>query len=103
MKRGFIIENVLALQVQQHCIQCGVCMGNYFCSECKFFDDDVSRLVQFPLKLLVLLLIYLHCHERLSFSRSQKISTIVMNVVSAGSALFLGFALPFFIISIKET
>ncbi|XP_062117371.1 E3 ubiquitin-protein ligase RZFP34-like isoform X1 [Humulus lupulus] len=29
--------------VQQHCIQCGVCMGNYFCSKCKFFDDDVSK------------------------------------------------------------
>ncbi|RXH80801.1 hypothetical protein DVH24_004715 [Malus domestica] len=29
--------------VQQLCIQCGVCMGNYFCSKCKFFDDDVSK------------------------------------------------------------
>ncbi|CAL1373007.1 unnamed protein product [Linum trigynum] len=29
--------------VQQHCINCGVCMGKYFCSECKFFDDDVSK------------------------------------------------------------
>ncbi|CAB4317720.1 unnamed protein product [Prunus armeniaca] len=29
--------------VQQHCIQCGVCMGNYFCPKCKFFDDDVSK------------------------------------------------------------
>ncbi|KAJ0027346.1 hypothetical protein Pint_35735 [Pistacia integerrima] len=28
--------------VQQHCIKCGVCMGKYFCSKCKFFDDDVS-------------------------------------------------------------
>lgn len=29
--------------VQQYCIQCGVCMGKYFCSKCKFFDDDVSK------------------------------------------------------------
>ncbi|XP_044483152.1 E3 ubiquitin-protein ligase RZFP34-like isoform X2 [Mangifera indica] len=29
--------------VQQHCINCGVCMGKYFCSKCKFFDDDVSK------------------------------------------------------------
>ncbi|XP_020538227.1 E3 ubiquitin-protein ligase RZFP34 isoform X2 [Jatropha curcas] len=29
--------------VQQHCIKCGVCMGKYFCSNCKFFDDDVSK------------------------------------------------------------
>ncbi|OIT01388.1 PREDICTED: E3 ubiquitin-protein ligase MIEL1-like [Nicotiana attenuata] len=29
--------------VQQTCIQCGVCMGNYFCSKCNFFDDDVSK------------------------------------------------------------
>lgn len=29
--------------VQQNCINCGVCMGNYFCQKCKFFDDDVSK------------------------------------------------------------
>ncbi|KAJ1376601.1 Zinc finger, CHY-type, partial [Sesbania bispinosa] len=29
--------------VQQHCINCGVCMGNYFCATCKFFDDDISK------------------------------------------------------------
>ncbi|KAL7259243.1 hypothetical protein ACSBR1_005189 [Camellia fascicularis] len=29
--------------VQQNCIQCGVCMGKYYCSKCKFFDDDVSK------------------------------------------------------------
>ncbi|KAL6145748.1 hypothetical protein ACLB2K_056433 [Fragaria x ananassa] len=29
--------------VQQYCRQCGVCMGNYFCPKCKFFDDDVSK------------------------------------------------------------
>lgn len=29
--------------VQQNCIHCGVCMGQYFCSKCKFFDDDVSK------------------------------------------------------------
>lgn len=32
------------LQVQQNCSSCGVCMGKYFCSKCKFFDDDVSFL-----------------------------------------------------------
>ncbi|KAF5744781.1 zinc finger family protein [Tripterygium wilfordii] len=29
--------------VQQNCINCGVCMGKYFCAQCKFFDDDVSK------------------------------------------------------------
>ncbi|KAG5238030.1 hypothetical protein OIU76_014539 [Salix suchowensis] len=29
--------------VQQDCINCGVCMGKYYCSKCKFFDDDVSK------------------------------------------------------------
>lgn len=29
--------------VQQICIKCGVCMGKYYCSTCKFFDDDVSK------------------------------------------------------------
>ncbi|KAH7432042.1 hypothetical protein KP509_07G005500 [Ceratopteris richardii] len=29
--------------VQQFCQNCGVCMGEYFCSKCKFFDDDVSK------------------------------------------------------------
>ncbi|KAK3036387.1 hypothetical protein RJ639_032156, partial [Escallonia herrerae] len=29
--------------VQQNCIKCGVCMGNYYCLKCKFFDDDVSK------------------------------------------------------------
>ncbi|KAK7341909.1 hypothetical protein VNO80_24850 [Phaseolus coccineus] len=29
--------------VQQHCINCGVCMGKYFCDICKFFDDDTSK------------------------------------------------------------
>uniref|UniRef100_A0A0D9Z7B6 RING-type domain-containing protein n=1 Tax=Oryza glumipatula TaxID=40148 RepID=A0A0D9Z7B6_9ORYZ len=27
--------------VAQVCYNCGVCMGEYFCSACKFFDDDV--------------------------------------------------------------
>lgn len=30
-------------EVQQNCINCGVCMGNYFCGTCKLFDDDVSK------------------------------------------------------------
>ncbi|XP_033138265.1 E3 ubiquitin-protein ligase RZFP34 isoform X2 [Brassica rapa] len=29
--------------VQQNCSTCGVCMGKYFCSKCKFFDDDLSK------------------------------------------------------------
>ncbi|KAL2328545.1 hypothetical protein Fmac_021972 [Flemingia macrophylla] len=29
--------------VQQYCINCGVCMGKYFCAICKFFDDDISK------------------------------------------------------------
>lgn len=31
--------------VQQFCSSCGVCMGQYFCGICKFFDDDVSRFI----------------------------------------------------------
>ncbi|XP_059667570.1 E3 ubiquitin-protein ligase RZFP34-like isoform X2 [Cornus florida] len=30
-------------RVRQKCICCGVCMGKYYCSKCKFFDDDVSK------------------------------------------------------------
>ncbi|KAJ1420170.1 Zinc finger, RING-type [Sesbania bispinosa] len=30
-------------EVQQNCINCGVCMGKYFCETCKLFDDDVSK------------------------------------------------------------
>ncbi|RWR79957.1 zinc finger protein [Cinnamomum micranthum f. kanehirae] len=30
-------------KVQQNCINCGVCMGKYYCAKCKFFDDDVLK------------------------------------------------------------
>ncbi|XP_031487607.1 probable E3 ubiquitin-protein ligase RZFP34 [Nymphaea colorata] len=30
-------------EVRQFCINCGVCMGKYFCDICKFYDDDVSK------------------------------------------------------------
>ncbi|XP_051151113.1 probable E3 ubiquitin-protein ligase RZFP34 [Andrographis paniculata] len=30
-------------KVQQICINCGVCMGKYYCEICKFFDDDISK------------------------------------------------------------
>ncbi|KAH8505713.1 hypothetical protein H0E87_012794 [Populus deltoides] len=30
-------------EVQQQCFHCGVCMGKYFCSKCKYFDDDISK------------------------------------------------------------
>ncbi|KAJ8637736.1 hypothetical protein MRB53_012003 [Persea americana] len=29
--------------VHQFCINCGVCMGKYFCETCKLFDDDLSK------------------------------------------------------------
>lgn len=29
--------------VQQNCINCGVCMGKYFCSKCNLFDDNDSK------------------------------------------------------------
>ncbi|XP_044980262.1 E3 ubiquitin-protein ligase SRFP1-like isoform X2 [Hordeum vulgare subsp. vulgare] len=29
--------------VAQVCSNCGVCMGDYFCRACKFFDDDVDK------------------------------------------------------------
>lgn len=30
-------------EVRQVCINCGVCMGKYFCETCKLFDDDTSK------------------------------------------------------------
>ncbi|XVE98499.1 hypothetical protein REPUB_Repub03eG0111900 [Reevesia pubescens] len=30
-------------EVQQVCINCGVCVGKYFCEACKLFDDDTSK------------------------------------------------------------
>ncbi|XP_039117493.1 probable E3 ubiquitin-protein ligase RZFP34 isoform X1 [Dioscorea cayenensis subsp. rotundata] len=30
-------------EVRQVCINCGVCMGKYFCATCKLFDDDTSK------------------------------------------------------------
>ncbi|KAM7250128.1 hypothetical protein ACFE04_022011 [Oxalis oulophora] len=30
-------------EVSQVCINCGVCMGKYFCEICKLFDDDTSK------------------------------------------------------------
>uniref|UniRef100_A0A0D6R673 CHY-type domain-containing protein n=1 Tax=Araucaria cunninghamii TaxID=56994 RepID=A0A0D6R673_ARACU len=30
-------------EVRQVCINCGVCMGKYFCGVCKFYDDDISK------------------------------------------------------------
>ncbi|GJS87984.1 RNA-directed DNA polymerase, eukaryota, reverse transcriptase zinc-binding domain protein [Tanacetum coccineum] len=36
-------ETALTRVVQQNCINCGVCMGNYYCQKCKFFDDAVSK------------------------------------------------------------
>ncbi|XVF47947.1 hypothetical protein PTKIN_Ptkin03bG0150400 [Pterospermum kingtungense] len=30
-------------EVQQVCINCGVCMGKYFCQVCKLFDDDTTK------------------------------------------------------------
>ncbi|XP_020202157.1 probable E3 ubiquitin-protein ligase RZFP34 [Cajanus cajan] len=30
-------------EVQKYCINCGVCMGKYFCGTCKLFDDDISK------------------------------------------------------------
>ncbi|XP_056162449.1 probable E3 ubiquitin-protein ligase RZFP34 [Syzygium oleosum] len=30
-------------EVRQVCINCGVCMGKYFCGTCKLFNDDVSQ------------------------------------------------------------
>ncbi|WVZ20722.1 hypothetical protein V8G54_008044 [Vigna mungo] len=39
----FSCVNICCFQVQQNCINCGVCMGKYFCGTCKLFDDDVSK------------------------------------------------------------
>ncbi|XP_057524079.1 probable E3 ubiquitin-protein ligase RZFP34 isoform X2 [Amaranthus tricolor] len=30
-------------EVRQVCINCGVCMGKYFCETCKLYDDDTSK------------------------------------------------------------
>ncbi|KAG0447955.1 hypothetical protein HPP92_028068 [Vanilla planifolia] len=33
----------LEQDVQQSCVNCGVCLGKYYCAKCIFFDDDVSK------------------------------------------------------------
>lgn len=50
---GFIMVSFLLffplmflLKVAQVCTNCGVRMGEYFCSICKFFDDDVMTLTE---------------------------------------------------------
>lgn len=30
-------------EVRQTCVNCGVCMGRYFCGSCKFYDDNISK------------------------------------------------------------
>ncbi|CAM6082526.1 unnamed protein product [Calypogeia fissa] len=30
-------------EVRQICKNCGVCMGEYFCGKCKFFDDEMTK------------------------------------------------------------
>jgi hypothetical protein len=47
MPRHLVTQVVCSLcnheqDVQQVCENCGVCMGEYFCSTCKFFDDEVD-------------------------------------------------------------
>ncbi|KAM0916363.1 hypothetical protein ACQ4PT_010241 [Festuca glaucescens] len=43
------VESVICLvcdteqPIAQVCINCGVCMGEYFCRACKFLDDDVDK------------------------------------------------------------
>ncbi|XP_042496200.1 E3 ubiquitin-protein ligase RZFP34-like [Macadamia integrifolia] len=43
VKYGIDLHFSFLSQIQQNCINCGVCMGKYFCEKCKFFDDDVSK------------------------------------------------------------
>lgn len=31
--------------VKQVCENCGVCMGDYYCEKCKFFDDEVGTTI----------------------------------------------------------
>ncbi|KAM7275259.1 hypothetical protein ACFE04_017125 [Oxalis oulophora] len=48
MPRHLVKEVICSLcgteqEVNQVCINCGVCMGKYFCEICKLFDDDTSK------------------------------------------------------------
>jgi heterodisulfide reductase subunit C len=47
--RSFLFSSTSApvSQVAQVCCNCGVCMGEYFCTTCKFFDDDVRMILPF--------------------------------------------------------
>ncbi|KAL5999638.1 hypothetical protein ACLOJK_037923 [Asimina triloba] len=36
-------EQDIKYEVRQVCINCGVCMGKYFCGTCKLFDDDLQK------------------------------------------------------------
>lgn len=92
-KRGFFWPEIYLLlsdQIQQNCINCGVCMGKYFCQKCKFFDDDVCC-VEF-------IFTFFHCISNLPISmlfliwftvviRSQRNNTTVMDVEYVGTTL----------------
>lgn len=64
-------------QVQQVCINCGVCMGKYFCETCKLFDDDVSTRSNFS-AWCFLLLYWLF----LSFNAETAIICLVLDETS---------------------
>lgn len=40
---GLFVLSVTQKNVKQICENCGVKMGDYFYSTCKFFDDDISK------------------------------------------------------------
>lgn len=66
------------------CINCGVCMGKYYCSKCKFFDDDVSCFDELLEQLDYLLLVICFIYMLFLLLRFQRINTTAKNVESAG-------------------
>ncbi|KAK4741891.1 hypothetical protein SAY87_025479 [Trapa incisa] len=73
--------------VQQNCIKCGVCMGEYFCAKCKFFDDDVIIPTIHPFLKFLPPFAHTVCKCISQFQifnfRSRRDNTIAMNVASA--------------------
>lgn len=84
---------LLSFQVQQNCVHCGVCMGKYFCSKCKFFDDDVSLcLFKFHETLsLVAMILFTSPTSSFFHSRFQSKYTIATSVGYAGYNFVHGF------------
>ena len=83
----FVIFFLPVFQVAQVCCNCGVCMGEYFCRTCKFFDDDVrSFFSDATIGRLFRLIIWLVVDGMMLFCRLTRSTTIAKTAASAGAS-----------------